>query len=44
MTANDNESVRKRATAVGSVAFIVKPFSADTLIEALARLNPPGLI
>jgi FixJ family two-component response regulator len=40
MTANDKESVKARAMAVGCVAFIVKPFSADTLIEALAKLNP----
>ncbi len=43
MTANDNASVRARVTAIGGVAFIVKPFSADTLIEALAKLNPQGL-
>jgi FixJ family two-component response regulator len=38
MTANDNESVRARALAIGSVAFLVKPFSAETLIEALNKL------
>lgn len=43
MTANDNDSVRARVMAIGGVAFIVKPFSADTLIEALAKLNPEGL-
>ncbi len=44
MTANDNAPVRARAMAVGCVAFIVKPFSAETLIWALAKLNPQGLI
>jgi FixJ family two-component response regulator len=44
MTANDNESVRARARAIGCVAFLVKPFSADTLIEALDKMNPQELI
>jgi FixJ family two-component response regulator len=43
MTANDNESARTRAVAIGCVAFLVKPFSADTLIEALAKLSPQEL-
>jgi CheY-like chemotaxis protein len=40
MTANDSESVRARVKSIGCVAFIVKPFSADTLIEALSKMNP----
>jgi len=40
MTANDNESVRARVMAVGCVAFLVKPFTADSMIEALAKMIP----
>jgi FixJ family two-component response regulator len=43
MTANDNATVRARVTAVGCVAYLVKPFSADTLIEALTKINPQAL-
>jgi FixJ family two-component response regulator len=40
MSADDNESVRRRSMEVGCVAFLVKPFSADILIEALTNLPP----
>jgi FixJ family two-component response regulator len=41
MSADHNESVKKRATDVGGIAFLNKPFSPDALIEALAKL-PQG--
>ena len=34
-TADNNESFKRRATELGCVAFLPKPFSADVLIEAL---------
>jgi FixJ family two-component response regulator len=40
MTADDNESVRRRAMEIGCVAFLPKPFSADVLIEALVNISP----
>ncbi len=40
MTANDNESVKRRAMEIGCVAFLPKPFSADVLMEALVNLPP----
>jgi CheY-like chemotaxis protein len=39
MTANDSESVRRRAMEIGCVAFLPKPFSADVLIEVLAKIS-----
>jgi FixJ family two-component response regulator len=38
MSADDNESVRRRTMEIGCVAFLTKPFSADTLIEVLSNL------
>jgi FixJ family two-component response regulator len=40
MSANIDESVKRRAAEIGYVAFLVKPFSAEMLIEALAKLAP----
>jgi FixJ family two-component response regulator len=40
MTADDNESVKRRAMEVGCVAFLPKPFAADVLIEALVNISP----
>jgi FixJ family two-component response regulator len=40
MTADDNESVKRRAMEIGCVAFLPKPFSADVLIEALVNISP----
>jgi FixJ family two-component response regulator len=40
MSADDNESVRRRTLEIGCVAFLRKPFSADVLIEVLANLPP----
>jgi FixJ family two-component response regulator len=38
MSANYNESVKRRAAEIGCVAFLTKPFSADALIHSLASL------
>jgi FixJ family two-component response regulator len=38
VTANDNESFKRRAMEMGCVAFIRKPFSTDVLIEALLNI------
>ncbi len=40
MTANDNESVKRRAMEIGCVAFLPKPFSANVLIQALVNISP----
>jgi FixJ family two-component response regulator len=40
MTADDNESIKRRAMEIGCVAFLPKPFSADVLIEALVNISP----
>jgi FixJ family two-component response regulator len=44
MTADDNGSVKRRAMEIGCSAFLRKPFSAGTLIEALADLSPRSAI
>jgi FixJ family two-component response regulator len=44
MTADDNESVKRRAMETGCVAFLLKPFSADVLIELLANLSPGSAV
>jgi FixJ family two-component response regulator len=38
MSADNSESVKTRATEIGCVALLMKPFTADLLIEALAKL------
>ncbi|MGO9990393.1 MAG: response regulator transcription factor [Steroidobacteraceae bacterium] len=40
MSADDNESIKKRAMEIGCVAFLPKPFTANALIEALVNLSP----
>jgi FixJ family two-component response regulator len=40
MSANNSELLRMRAVAIGCVALLIKPFTADTLVGALARLTP----
>jgi len=40
MSADNSESVKRRAMEIGCVAFLIKPFSAAVLIEALAKLSP----
>jgi FixJ family two-component response regulator len=39
MSANSNESAKRRAAEIGCVAFLTKPFSADALIHTLAALS-----
>jgi len=38
MSADHAESVKKQAAEIGCIAFLDKPFSADALIAALAKL------
>jgi FixJ family two-component response regulator len=40
MTADNNESVKRRAMKTGCVAFLPKPFSMDVLLEALVNISP----
>jgi FixJ family two-component response regulator len=40
MSADIDESVKRRAAEVGCIAFLSKPFSAEMLVEALAKLPP----
>jgi FixJ family two-component response regulator len=44
MTASNSESVKAQAMAAGCVALLIKPFTAEALIEALAKMSPPGVI
>ncbi len=44
MTADDNESVKKRAMEIGCVAILPKPFTANALIEALVNLSPRSAV
>jgi FixJ family two-component response regulator len=40
MSGDKRESIKMRAMKVGAVAFLTKPFCADVLIEALAKVPP----
>jgi FixJ family two-component response regulator len=40
MTSDYDESTKQRAIQTGCVAFLSKPFGADVLIEALAKVPP----
>ena len=44
MTADDNESVERRAMESGCRAFLRKPFSAHVLIGALVNLSPRSAV
>jgi FixJ family two-component response regulator len=44
MTADANESIKRRAMEIGCAAFLLKPFSADLLIEALVNLPPRSAV
>lgn len=44
MTADHDESLKRRAMQVGCVSFLLKPFSADVLREALANLSPRSAV
>jgi FixJ family two-component response regulator len=39
MTADDRESVKRRAEEVGCAGFLIKPFSANLLMEALVNAS-----
>ena len=42
MSGNPHESMKKSAAEVGGIAFLDKPFTAEKLVEALARLPTPN--
>ena len=42
MTGNDNPAVRKAALDSGCIAFLTKPFSAQSLIESLKKASAGG--
>jgi FixJ family two-component response regulator len=44
MTANNSELIKKRVSEIGCVAILVKPFSANALKEALAKLAPRRVV
>jgi FixJ family two-component response regulator len=44
MSADRNETTKQRAMQTGCVAFLPKPFGADVLIEALAKVPPRRVI
>jgi FixJ family two-component response regulator len=39
MTANGDEALRKQATEIGCVGFLLKPFSAEVLMELLTTVS-----
>ena len=39
MTGNDNPAVRKAALQSGCIAYLTKPFSAQSLIEPLKKAS-----
>ena len=39
MSARDNESVKRRAVEIGCAAYLVKPFTANALIEAVLNAS-----
>ena len=41
MTANNNELIERRAAETGCMALLIKPFSANALKGALAKVTPP---
>jgi len=43
MTGLDDEIIRKQAVAAGGIAFLRKPFSAETLADAITKAVDTGL-
>jgi FixJ family two-component response regulator len=41
MSANPHESVKKAVAEIGGIAFLDKPFGAEELIAALAKVHIP---
>jgi FixJ family two-component response regulator len=41
MTASDDDTLRRRATQLGCVAYLRKPFPADELIDAIVKAIGP---
>jgi FixJ family two-component response regulator len=44
MTADESESVKRRPMEIGCAGFLMKPFSASALIEALVNASPRSAI
>ncbi len=42
MTADESESVKRRAVEIGCAAYLVKPFTANALIEAVLNASSRG--
>ncbi|HWS62643.1 MAG TPA: response regulator [Steroidobacteraceae bacterium] len=42
MTANENPTLRERAMKLGAAAFLLKPFAATTLADAVESALSPG--
>ena len=42
MTGNGDEALKKQATDIGCIAYLLKPFSAEVLEELLATLSSPS--
>jgi two-component system OmpR family response regulator len=42
MTANENPTLRERAMKLGAAAFLMKPFAATTLADAVESALSPG--
>jgi two-component system OmpR family response regulator len=42
MTANENPTLRERAMKLGAAAFLMKPFAATTLADAVESALTPG--
>jgi FixJ family two-component response regulator len=44
MSAGSDEAVQRQAKEIGCVAFLVKPFTMEVLIEALTKVSSPQLL
>jgi FixJ family two-component response regulator len=42
MTANGDETLKQRAMETGCIAYLLKPFSAEALMDVLTTLPRPG--
>ena len=40
ITGDDNEATRSAACSAGCVAFLMKPFPANSLLDAIEKANP----
>jgi CheY-like chemotaxis protein len=44
ITGNDSEGTRKAAMEAGCIAYLAKPFSAETLLNALEKAHAVGAL